>query len=182
MASPWEWGWGGCRAHPVPPRLLGAGHSRETPSVSAKGAASSLREGALGFCSADPPARVAPAKRGAGRFDALQNPRSNQLRAEKSFRLRRSFRRAPVLRVPTSFTLLDRARPVFSFSSGRKGENGGCIAPAIAGCQASPPARASKRPLPRRGGKKRKRAGLPASPEPYCLEDWMKRSFVSCKY
>ena len=78
------------------------------------------QRGSLGFCVADSPTRVAPAKRGAGRFDALQNSRSNQLRAEKSFRLRRSFRRAPVLRVPTSFTLLDRARPVFSFSSGRK--------------------------------------------------------------
>ena len=72
------------------------------------------------LCRADSFAWVAPAKRVACRFDALQNSRSNQLRAEKSFRLRRSFRRAPVLRVPTSFTLLDRARPVFSFSSGRK--------------------------------------------------------------
>ena len=31
----------------------------------------------------------------------------------------------------TSFSLLDRARPVFSFSSGRKRENGGCKGPAI---------------------------------------------------
>ena len=29
---------------------------------------------------------------------------------------------------------------------------------------------------------KRNRASREAGPEPYCLEDWMKRSFVSCKY
>ena len=45
-----------------------------TPSVSAGGAASSLREGALDFCLADSPARAAPAKREAFRFDALQTP------------------------------------------------------------------------------------------------------------
>ena len=45
-----------------------------TPSVSAEGAASSLREGALGFCPTDSPARAAPAKREAFRFDALQTP------------------------------------------------------------------------------------------------------------
>ena len=37
----------------------------------------------------------------------------------------------------TSFSLLDRARPVFSFSSGRKRENGGCNAPAIADSQSA---------------------------------------------
>ncbi len=40
-------------------------------------------------------------------------------------------------RAYTSFSLLDRARPVFSFSSGRKRENGGCDAPAI--IMADPP-------------------------------------------
>ena len=51
--------------------------------------------------------------------------------------------RPPVPRPPqgdTSFSLLDRARPVFSFPSGRKRENGGCNEPAIIMAE-SPPAR-----------------------------------------
>ena len=50
-----------------------------TPSVSAGGAASSLREGALGFCSAASPSRVAPAKRGAGRFVNGQTPAQSKI-------------------------------------------------------------------------------------------------------
>ena len=61
---------------------------------------------------------------------------------------------------PASFSLLDRARPVFSFSARRKRENGGCIAPAIIMAEIPPPpARASKthpRPL----------AGLTSVPGP----------------
>ena len=66
-------------------------------------------------------------------------PPLNLIARGKSFRLRRSFSRAPASFPVTSFSLLDRARPVFSFSSGRKRENGGCIAPAIAGIHSSPP-------------------------------------------
>ena len=51
----------------------------------------------------------------------------------------------------TSFSLLDRARPVFSFSSGRKRENGGCIAPAIAGIQFRPARKGEYTPLLRQG-------------------------------
>ena len=47
-------------------------------------------------------------------------PPLNLIARGKSFRLRRSFSRAPVASPVTSFSLLDRARPVFSFSSGRK--------------------------------------------------------------
>ena len=41
---------------------------------------------------------------------------------------------------PASFSLLDRARPVFSFSVPRKRENGGCIEPAIFMAEIHPPA------------------------------------------
>ncbi len=47
-------------------------------------------------------------------------PPLNLIARGKSFRLRRSFSRAPVASPVTSFSLLDRARPVFSFSSGKK--------------------------------------------------------------
>ena len=63
--------------------------------------------------------------------------------------------RPPVPRPPqgdTSFSLLDRARPVFSFPSGRKRENGGCNEPAIIMAESPPPARASTT-LPLRGRK-----------------------------
>ncbi len=66
-------------------------------------------------------------------------PPLNPITRGKSFRLRRSFSRAPVASPVTSFSLLDRARPVFSFSSGRKRENGGCNEPAIAGCHSPRP-------------------------------------------
>ena len=73
------------------------------------------------------------------------NPRANQLRVE-SHSGSADHSAAPG-RVPVYFfSLLDRARPVFFFSSGRKRENGGCIAPAIAGCHSTPPARASTGP------------------------------------
>ena len=49
---------------------------------------------------------------------------------------------------PTSFSLLDRARPVFSFSPARKRENGGCIAQPSSWLKSSPPARASITPAP----------------------------------
>ena len=49
----------------------------------------------------------------------------------------------------TSFSLLDRARPVFFFSSGRKRENGGCKGPAIFMAESSPARRASTGPPPR---------------------------------
>ncbi len=64
----------------------------------------------------------------------------------------------------TSFSLLDRARPVFSFSSGRKRENGGCIAPAIAGIQSPPPARATTPPSQRETRKKRQPPGAVSFP------------------
>ena len=89
----------------LPQRLGGTGRRgwrplrgnslRGTPSVTAYGGDSSLREGALGFCLAASPARVAPAKRGAGRFVNGQTPLNLKSRG-KSFRLRRSFRRALV--------------------------------------------------------------------------------------
>ena len=47
-------------------------------------------------------------------------PPLNLIARGKSFRLRRSFSRAPAASPVTSFSLLDRARPVFSFSSGKK--------------------------------------------------------------
>ena len=65
-------------------------------------------------------------------------PPLNLIARGKSFRLRRSFSRAPVASPVTSFSLLDRARPVFSFSSGRKRENGGCKGPAIFMAESSP--------------------------------------------
>ena len=74
-------------------------------------------------------------------------PPLNLIARGKSFRLRRSFSRAPASFPRTSFSLLDRARPVFSFSSGRKRENGGCIAPAIAGIQSPRPKGENKPPL-----------------------------------
>ena len=75
-------------------------------------------------------------------------PPLNLIARGKSFRLRRSFSRAPVASPVTSFSLLDRARPVFSFSSGRKRENGGCKGPAIFMAEIPPPARASITPPP----------------------------------
>ena len=51
---------------------------------------------------------------------------------------------------PASFSLLDRARPVFSFSALRKRENGGCNEPAIIMAESTPPVRASKSPPARR--------------------------------
>ena len=91
-------------------------------------------------------ARVAPAKRVAGQFDALQNPRSNQLRAEKSFRLRRSFRRAPARPLVLLF-LSSTVHGAFSFFlPGRKRENGGCIAqPSLV---ARPPRPQGRAPAP----------------------------------
>ena len=65
-------------------------------------------------------------------------PPLNLIARGKSFRLRRSFSRAPVSFPVPSFSLLDRARPVFSFSSGRKRENGGCKEPAIFMAESSP--------------------------------------------
>ena len=50
-----------------------------------------------------------------------------------------------------SFSLLDRARPVFSFSARRKRENGGCICPAIIMAKIPPPARAGKTSPSRKG-------------------------------
>ncbi len=70
-------------------------------------------------------------------------PPLNLIARGKSFRLRRSFSRAPVASPRTSFSLLDRARPVFSFSSGRKRENGGCKGPAIFMAEIHPARRAS---------------------------------------
>ena len=46
----------------------------------------------------------------------------------------------PVQFATASFSLLDRARPVFSFSPLRKRENGGCIEPAIFMAEIHPPA------------------------------------------
>nr|WP_326174724.1 hypothetical protein [uncultured Oscillibacter sp.] len=75
----------------------------------------------------------AAAESAAGPFADIQTPAKTEPRAG-GFRKNRKH----CLRVPrptqkpiTSFSLLDRARPVFSFSSGRKRENGGCNAPAI---------------------------------------------------
>ena len=67
-----------------------------TPSVSAGGAASSLREGALGFCPTDSPSRAAPAKREVFRFDALQTPAQTNCARRSHSGFRRSFRRALV--------------------------------------------------------------------------------------
>ena len=50
-----------------------------------------------------------------------------------------------------SFSLLDRARPVFSFSALRKRENGGCNEPAIIMAEIPLPVRASKIPPSRQG-------------------------------
>ena len=61
---------------------------------------------------------------------ARTTPRTENFRKRRKHDLR-----VPRLPSPrrdvTSFSLLDRARPVFSFSSGRKRENGGCKGPAI---------------------------------------------------
>jgi len=89
--------------------------------------------------------RVAPAERGAGPFVDCQTPAHATPRGQ-SFVPERRTTGAPPSPVKTSFSLLDRARPVFSFSADRKRENGGCNGPAIAGRQTVPPARASKIP------------------------------------
>jgi hypothetical protein len=71
---------------------------------------------------------------------AVKNhPRANQLRVGSHSGSAVHSAAPPASSPVTSFSLLDRARPVFSFSSGRKRENGGCIAPAIAGCHSAPP-------------------------------------------
>ena len=99
-----------------------------TPSVSAGGAASSLREGALGFCSAASPSRVAPAKRGAGRFVNGQTPAQSKIAWEVIPGFRQSFRRAPVFSLPpcTAHSLFSQKkgpRKIVDFV-GRGGRNG----------------------------------------------------------
>ena len=71
------------------------------------------------------------------------------------------FRPAPVLWAkfarmgkfspPASFSLLDRARPVFSFSAPRKRENGGCSGPAIPMAEIPPRPQGQKNPTPPEG-------------------------------
>ena len=130
-----------------PPRA--AAPTGGTPSVTAYSAASSLREGALGFCLADSPAKVAPAKREAGRFVIGQTPAKLNC-AWEVIPAPPIIQARPASFPPTSFTLLDRARPVFSFSSGRKGENGGGKGPAIFMAEISP-ARKGEQSLPAPG-------------------------------
>ena len=100
----------------------------------------------------------AAAESAAGPFVDIQTPAKTEPRAE-GIRETGSTAYAPPVQPYaspiTSFSLLDRARPVFSFSSGRKRENGGCNGPAIAGRQSAPPARAGN-PLPQWGNLKRK--------------------------
>ncbi len=90
-------------------------------------------------------------KRRTGLSTTTKTPAKATPRAEDMRKKRRHALRVPRLSSPrrgvTSFSLLDRARPVFSFSSGRKRENGGCIAPAIAGIQSSPPEGRVQSPL-----------------------------------
>ncbi len=98
-----------------------------------------------------------------------KTPARTTPRAEDMRKKRRQALRVPRPSSPrrgvTSFSLLDRARPVFSFSSGRKRENGGCIAPAIAGIQSPPPEGPEKNPPPGRGEDKGAPYGiLPPSP------------------
>ena len=59
------------------------------------------------------------------------NPRSISLRVGSHSGSADHSAAPPSLPPYPSFSLLDRARPVFSFSSGRKRENGGCKGPAI---------------------------------------------------
>ena len=73
--------------------------------------------------------------------------------AGKSFLASASHSGAPPYRNPrTSFSLLDRARPVFSFSSGRKRENGGCNEPAIIMAEILPARQGEQKP-PRPSGR-----------------------------
>ena len=74
----------------------------------------------------------ATAEREIRQIDDLQPPL--HCAAGKSFRLRRSFRRAPVSFPRTSFSLFHRARRILFFSSGRKRENGGALHQPSKGC------------------------------------------------
>jgi len=63
--------------------------------------------------------RGAPAERAAGPFHDIQTPARTTPRAESCVLVNHALRRAPVDASPC-FSLLDRARPVFSFYSGNK--------------------------------------------------------------
>ena len=76
---------------------------------------------------------------------AKATPRAGDIRKKRKHALRVPRPSSP-RRGDTSFSLLDRARPVFSFSSGRKRENGGCNEPAIIMAEIPPARRASTIP------------------------------------
>ena len=102
------------------------------------------REG--GRCSSDGSAGLAAARRGGQSFLQLPKPplalRRGQGLAYQEVRTMPRPRNAT-----PSFSLFHRARRILSFSPVRKRENGGCIAPAIAGHPSSPPEGRVQAPL-----------------------------------